>query len=80
MFERYLTSYLTGLLGEFVEPSSFSKDKLNLSAWSGSIVLENLQLKVTAFDVLDLPLTLRRGPSVHSASILGAHLAGRAAL
>ena len=61
VLERYLASHLTSLLGEYFEESCFSRQNLSLGAWSGTVVLENLVLKPTALDALDLPLALRRG-------------------
>ena len=61
MFERYLASYLNSFLGEYVEEGCFSKEKLTIGAWDGSIVLTDLKLKASALDVLNLPITLKKG-------------------
>ena len=61
MFERYLASYLNNFLGEYVEEDCFSKEKLTIGAWDGSIVLTDLKLKASALDVLNLPITLKKG-------------------
>ena len=61
MFERYLASYLNNFLGEYVEEDCFSKEKLTIGAWDGSIVLTDLKLKASALDVLNLPITPKKG-------------------
>ena len=44
-----------------MEEGCFSKEKLTIGAWDGSIVLTDLKLKASALDVLNLPITLKKG-------------------
>ncbi|CAM9592413.1 unnamed protein product [Choristocarpus tenellus] len=61
MFEGFISSLLTRLLGEYVEEGSFSRETLRVGVWSGLVVLENMQIKKDLLDKLGLPLTLSRG-------------------
>jgi hypothetical protein len=61
MFERYLASTLQSFLGEYFEEGSFSREKLSVGAWDGSVVLTDLRLKKHALDVLNLPLEIKVG-------------------
>ncbi|OQS04828.1 vacuolar protein sorting-associated protein [Thraustotheca clavata] len=45
MFERQVTGLLTQLLGNYVEPSCFRHDKVNVGVWSGYVVLQHLELQ-----------------------------------
>ncbi|KAF0691283.1 Aste57867_17461 [Aphanomyces stellatus] len=45
MFERQVTDLLTQLLGNYVEPSCFRHDKVNVGVWSGYVVLQHLELQ-----------------------------------
>ena len=59
MFESILSSFLQKFLGQYVE--GLDINSLNISVWSGNIDLENLELKSSAFDAFDLPITVVRG-------------------
>jgi len=61
MFERYLATMLQSFLGEYFEEGSFSREKLSVGAWDGSVVLTDLRLKKHALDVLNLPLEIKVG-------------------
>jgi len=61
MFERYLATMLQSFLGEYFEEGSFSRKKLSVGAWDGSVVLTDLRLKKHALDVLNLPLEIKVG-------------------
>lgn len=73
MFEQALVYLLKRFLQLFVETSSSSsecdvpssattlKEKVHVGVWSGLVVLENLVLKNTLLDMVDVPLTLSHG-------------------
>ncbi|CAM9668832.1 unnamed protein product [Ectocarpus sp. 4 AP-2014] len=61
MFERLVSSILTRLLGEYVEDSTFNTESVKLGIWRGYLVLENMHIKKTLMDMLELPLALRHG-------------------
>ncbi|CAK4923382.1 unnamed protein product [Aphanomyces euteiches] len=59
MFERQVTSLLTHLLGNYVEPSCFRHDKVNVGVWSGYVVLQHLELQRKIYP--DLGVAVVRG-------------------
>lgn len=59
MLEGLISSVLNRFLGTFIE--DLDSDQLNISLWSGSVKLENLQIKPTLFDTMPLPFTLHYG-------------------
>ena len=61
MFERVVAWFLPIILGEFVEEGFFNKENVQVGVWSGYLVLENLVLKKTLFDMFKLPLALCHG-------------------
>jgi hypothetical protein len=68
MFEQALVYLLKRFLQLFVETSSECdpsattlKEKVHVGVWSGLVVLENLVLKNTLLDLVDVPLTLSHG-------------------
>ncbi|GFR45602.1 hypothetical protein Agub_g6999, partial [Astrephomene gubernaculifera] len=58
MFEGWAADLLATSLGRFVD---VQKDKLRISLWSGSGVLENVRLRAEAFDYLKLPFAIHEG-------------------
>eukprot|EP00198_Chlamydomonas_reinhardtii_P007834 XP_001697171.1 predicted protein [Chlamydomonas reinhardtii] len=58
MFEGYAADLLATSLGRFVD---VQKDKLRISLWSGSGVLENVRLRSEAFEYLKLPFAIHEG-------------------
>eukprot|EP00884_Botryococcus_braunii_P001070 jgi/Botrbrau1/10964/Bobra.0383s0018.1 len=61
MLEGWLSDLLAGYLGHFLD---VKKEQLRVSlwnAWSTGFVLENVQIKVDAFDYLLLPVDVRQG-------------------
>ena len=61
MFEQGLAYILKYLLGEYVEDGHLFQDKIQIGVWSGLVILENLILKKTLFDMLDVPIALKYG-------------------
>ena len=60
MFEGLLSDLLNRVLGEYVK-DEINAANLSASIYSGNLVLTELELKPEALDVLQLPVTLRRG-------------------
>ncbi|GIL46442.1 hypothetical protein Vafri_3434, partial [Volvox africanus] len=58
MFEGWASEFLAASLGRFVD---VQRDKLRISLWSGSGVLENVRLRAEAFDYLNLPFAIHDG-------------------
>ncbi|KXZ51516.1 hypothetical protein GPECTOR_12g479 [Gonium pectorale] len=58
MFEGWAADLLATSLGRFVD---VQRDKLRISLWSGSGVLENVKLRAEAFDYLKLPFAVHEG-------------------
>ncbi|CAM9510658.1 unnamed protein product [Pylaiella littoralis] len=54
-------SILTRLLGEYVEDSTFNAESVKLGIWRGYLVLEDMHIKKSLMDMLELPLALRHG-------------------
>ncbi|CAM9958896.1 unnamed protein product, partial [Discosporangium mesarthrocarpum] len=61
MLERFMTSMLTRVLGEYVEGGTFSRESVHVGVWSGRVVLENMRIKKDLLDRLELPLALKHG-------------------
>eukprot|EP00760_Papus_ankaliazontas_P002729 PhM_4_TR11251/c0_g1_i1/m.70043/K19525/VPS13A_C; vacuolar protein sorting-associated protein 13A/C len=59
MLEKFVASLVTTYLGRYV--SNIDRDSINLSLWHGDAVLKNLELRPSALDQLNLPLTIARG-------------------
>ncbi|XP_077862759.1 intermembrane lipid transfer protein VPS13A-like [Saccoglossus kowalevskii] len=59
VFESIITDLMNKYLGDFVE--NLDKSQLKLSIWGGDIVLQNLDLKESALDDLDLPIKVKSG-------------------
>ncbi|XP_004342414.2 hypothetical protein CAOG_08245, partial [Capsaspora owczarzaki ATCC 30864] len=59
MLENLVAGLLNKYLGQFVQ--GLDTKQLNLSLWSGNLVLENLQVRETAFSELDLPISVKAG-------------------
>ncbi|KAK9798969.1 hypothetical protein WJX73_003190 [Symbiochloris irregularis] len=61
MFEGWISELLASYLGHFLD---VKKDQLRVSlwrAWSTGLVLENVSLKLDAFDYLELPVAVTGG-------------------
>lgn len=61
MFEQGLSFLLKKLLRDFVEDGDNLNEKVQVGVWSGLIVLEDLVLKNSIFNLLELPITLNYG-------------------
>jgi vacuolar protein sorting-associated protein 13A/C len=61
MFEQGLSFLLKKLLRDFVEDGDNLNEKVQVGVWSGLIVLENLVLKNSIFNLLDIPIVLNYG-------------------
>eukprot|EP01035_Chromulina_nebulosa_P017158 gene17158-22672_t len=61
MFEQGLAYILRKFLGEYIEDGSLLGERVQLGIWSGFIVLEQLVLKKSVFDIIDAPVTLTHG-------------------
>lgn len=59
MAKRLLVNILVDVLGNYVD--GISSENLKLGVWSGKIELQNLQLKKTALDSLNLPVSISHG-------------------
>ncbi|KOB74173.1 Vacuolar protein sorting-associated protein 13C [Operophtera brumata] len=54
VFESIVVDVLNSFLGDYVE--NLNKSQLKLGIWGGDVVLENLTLKQTALDELNIPV------------------------
>ena len=61
MFESYIGQLLTSLLGAYFKEECFAPNKVKASVAYGHVVLEDLELKQSALDFLDLPITVVKG-------------------
>ena len=61
MFEGWILSLLNKVLGEYVKEHCLARDRLKADVYNGHICLERLELRETAFDFLNLPITLLKG-------------------
>uniref|UniRef100_A0A914WWB3 Uncharacterized protein n=1 Tax=Plectus sambesii TaxID=2011161 RepID=A0A914WWB3_9BILA len=59
VFESLVADLLNRFLGDFVE--NLDASQLNIGIWGGDVKLENLDIKETALDDLDLPVKLKFG-------------------
>lgn len=59
MAKSLLLSTLSSFLGKYVE--GLSQENLKLGVWSGKLEFNNLSLKETALDGLNLPVSVRKG-------------------
>jgi len=59
MFEGLISSVLNRVLGGFIQ--DLDANQLNISLWSGTVKLENLQIKPTLFDTMPVPFQLAFG-------------------
>lgn len=59
MFEGLISSILNRVLGNFVE--NLDSEQLNISLWSGHLVLENVQVKKDIFDSWPVPFSISYG-------------------
>jgi vacuolar protein sorting-associated protein 13A/C len=59
MLEKLISSVLNRVLGNFIE--NLDSEQLNISLWSSTVKLENLQIKPTIFDSMPVPFTLHYG-------------------
>ena len=59
MFEGVVSQVLSNVLSQYIE--GLTANQLKLSVLSGKIELHNLELKKTALDFLNLPVTITRG-------------------
>lgn len=57
MFESILEKLLVQNAGMFVD--GIDKDNLHLGIWSGSIVIENVRVKNSVIEMLELPLRIK---------------------
>ncbi|XP_065656239.1 intermembrane lipid transfer protein VPS13A isoform X1 [Hydra vulgaris] len=59
VFESIVADLLNKYLGQYVK--NLDASQLKIGIWGGNVVLENLELKDTALDDLDLPIKVVRG-------------------
>ncbi|RCN41930.1 hypothetical protein ANCCAN_12090 [Ancylostoma caninum] len=59
VFESLVADLLNRFLGDFVD--NLDASQLNIGIWGGDVKLENLEVKETALDDLDLPVKLKYG-------------------
>ncbi|KAK5973526.1 Vacuolar protein sorting-associated protein 13C [Trichostrongylus colubriformis] len=59
VFESLVADLLNRFLGDFVD--NLDASQLNIGIWGGDVKLENLEVKETALDDLDLPIKLKFG-------------------
>ncbi|VDK42182.1 unnamed protein product [Anisakis simplex] len=59
VFESVVADLLNRFLGDFVD--NLDASQLNIGIWGGDVKLENLEIKETALDDLDLPVKLKFG-------------------
>ncbi|XP_076225482.1 vacuolar protein sorting 13C isoform X3 [Nomia melanderi] len=59
VFESIVAELLNKVLGEYIQ--NLDCTQLKLSLWGGDVVLNDLLIKETALDVLDLPIRLEYG-------------------
>uniref|UniRef100_F1KPF0 Vacuolar protein sorting-associated protein 13A n=1 Tax=Ascaris suum TaxID=6253 RepID=F1KPF0_ASCSU len=59
VFESVVADLLNRFLGDFVD--NLDASQLNIGIWGGDVRLENLEVKETALDDLDLPVKLKFG-------------------
>jgi len=60
MFESVLLSLLNQHLGDFID-GGFDANQLKVGVWKGRVKLENLRVKASAFDFLNLPIVVADG-------------------
>eukprot|EP00775_Hariotina_reticulata_P007319 gene7319-7531_t len=58
MFEGWAADVLASYIGKFV---NVQRDSLKISLWGGQGVLENVKLRVEAFEYLQLPFVIKEG-------------------
>ncbi|KAK0425183.1 hypothetical protein QR680_009077 [Steinernema hermaphroditum] len=59
VFESLVADLLNRFLGDFVD--NLDASQLNIGIWGGDVKLDNLEVKETALDELDLPVKLKFG-------------------
>ncbi|KAE9550830.1 hypothetical protein FO519_005958 [Halicephalobus sp. NKZ332] len=59
VFETLVADLLNRFLGDFVD--NLDASQLNIGIWGGDVKLNNLEIKETALDELDLPIKLKFG-------------------
>ncbi|KJH40546.1 hypothetical protein DICVIV_13494 [Dictyocaulus viviparus] len=59
VFESLVADLLNRFLGDFVD--NLDASQLNIGIWGGDVKLDNLEVKETALDDLDLPIKLKFG-------------------
>ncbi|GMT29125.1 hypothetical protein PFISCL1PPCAC_20422 [Pristionchus fissidentatus] len=59
VFESLVADLLNRFLGDFVD--NLDSSQLNIGIWGGDVKLENLEIKESALDDLDLPVKLKFG-------------------
>eukprot|EP00741_Cyanophora_paradoxa_P002658 tig00000615_g2579.t1 len=59
MFERVAADLLSRLLGEYLE--GINAANLGVALWGGDLTLENVSIRKSALDFLDLPYSIKEG-------------------
>ncbi|KAK3264654.1 hypothetical protein CYMTET_26622 [Cymbomonas tetramitiformis] len=59
MFEGWIYHILAGYLGHYVR--DLQREQLRIGLWKGVVLLENVELRLEAFDHLQLPFAIRSG-------------------
>ncbi|KAK1261415.1 hypothetical protein QJS04_geneDACA020279 [Acorus gramineus] len=58
MFERLVSQLLEGYLGRYID---IQKEQLKILLWNEEVLLEKVELRLEAFDYLQLPFSLKQG-------------------
>ena len=61
MFEKALANILNIFLSDYIEEGSWDQKNIHNNVYDGFIVLENLVLKSSVFDCLQVPISLSYG-------------------
>lgn len=59
VFESIVANLLDKYLGVYV--TNFDSKMLNIGIWGGDVELKNLELKGSAFDAFNIPISVKRG-------------------
>ncbi|GAQ80498.1 Vacuolar protein sorting-associated protein [Klebsormidium nitens] len=59
MFEGFVYQLLAGYLGHYVK--DIQREQLRIGLWSGVALLENVEIRLEAFDYLQLPFAIQSG-------------------
>ena len=57
MFEKLLEHILTKYFGKYIE--GLNGKNLKMGVWSGNVLIQNVKVKASTFDELNLPIELK---------------------